>query len=492
MSFRAKLTVWYSLCLAVLFAVFGYSAHLAMLRSSTDAVDRSLRSRSSDVREFLHREAARGEKSLVHELQEQASLGLGGGLLELWDQNGKLLYRSARAAPGDLGPDITSLKEIALRGPMDIAARRNRNRVAYAIESVGVRSFAVRVGQPMEEFEEAQEGFDRLLFYLAPVLLAISIVAGLEFSKRALGPVQKMGRDAHQISVGNLSQRLAVPPGKDELHELAVTLNEMLGRIDGEVQRIMQFTEDASHELRTPLTLIHSAAEFSLRGKRTEQELLDALGRVLRESARTTRLIGDLLTLARTGEVRFEAVDLTALIRFAAGQLSEDAQSKRIDVSLDLPADEVYVTADESSLGRLLLILLDNALKYTEAGGRVSVMLTRHAESACVVVADTGIGISETDLPHIWDRFWRADKVRSRSAGGTGLGLAIARATANQHGAELSVESVPGQGSRFQLRLRIVPAPSTEQEDERTELSASPNHPPAAPNQADLNKRSLA
>src|SRR5215831_10683191 len=150
-----------------------------------------------------------------------------------------------------------------------------------------------------------------------------------------------MGRDSHKISVGNLSQRLPVPPGKDELHELAVTLNEMLARIDGEVQRMLQFTEDASHELRTPLTLIHTAAEFSLRGKRTEQELLDALGRILRESVRTTRLIGDLLTLARAGELRFETVDLTALIRFTAGQLADYAQSKRIDVTLDLPADEV-------------------------------------------------------------------------------------------------------------------------------------------------------
>jgi signal transduction histidine kinase len=273
-----------------------------------------------------------------------------------------------------------------------------------------------------------------------------------------------MGRDAHSISVGNLSQRLAVPPGKDELHGLAVTLNEMLWRIESEVQRMMQFTEDASHELRTPLTLIHSAAEFSLRAKRTEQESTDAFGRILRESARTTRLIGDLLTLARTGELRLSTVGLSASIRFAAGQLADSAQAKSIEVTLDLPTEDICVTADESALGRLLLILLDNALKYTEACGRVSVTLTRKDEKACVVIADTGIGISSADLPHIWDRFWRADKVRSRNAGGTGLGLSIARAIANQHGAELSVVSTPGQGSQFTLSLRSVPAPSIELE----------------------------
>jgi signal transduction histidine kinase len=482
MSFRAKLTVWYSLRLGILFAVFGYSAHLAMLRSSSNTVDHGLRSRLRDAREFLRREAPRGETSLVHELQEQASLALGGDPLEFWDQDGKLLYRSARAEPGDLGPDVTSLKGMTRLGPTDIAGRRGTTRMAAAIDSVGARSFAIRVGQSMEEFEEAQENFDRLLFYLAPLLLAISVAAGLVFSKRALSPVQKMGRDAHKITVGNLSQRLAVPAGKDELHELAVTLNEMLGRIDGEVQRMIQFTEDASHELRAPLTLIHSAAEFSLRGKRTEQELLDALGKVLRESARTTRLIGGLLTLARTGEMRLETVDLTALIQSTAGRLADSAQARSIDVTFDLSREDVYVTADESSLGRLFLILLDNALKYTEAGGHVSIVLKRQSESACVIIADTGIGIAAMDLPKIWDRFWRADKVRSRNAGGTGLGLAIARAIANQHGAELSVESTPGHGSRFQLRLHAVPAPSTEQENGRTELSANPNCPPIGSN----------
>jgi signal transduction histidine kinase len=474
MSFRAKLTVWYSLCLGVLFTVFGYSAHLAMLRSSIDTVDRSLTSRMSDVRDFIQRQAGRGERSLVHELQEQASLGLGGGLLELWDQDGKLLYRSPRAVRGELGPDIASLKNIAISGPTDLATGRGSNRIVSGIESFGRRSYVVRVGQPMEEFVEAQKTFDRLLYYLAPLLLAVSIVAGLAFSKRALGPVQKIGRDAHKISAGNLSQRLAVPPGKDELHELAITLNEMLGRIDGEVQRMMQFTEDASHELRTPLTLIRSAAEFALRGKRTEQELIDALGRVLRESGRTIRLISDLLTLARAGELRFETVDLAALIRSAAGQLADAAQAKRIDLTLDLPGEDVYVRADESSLGRLLLILLDNALKYTEAGGRVSIILTRQAERACIIVADTGIGIAEKDLPYIWDRFWRADKVRSRNAGGTGLGLAIAQVTANQHGAELSVESIPGQGSRFQLRIQTADGPRADQY-EISDLTARPD-----------------
>src|SRR5215831_19402306 len=141
MSFRAKLTVWYSLCLGVLFAVFGYSAHLAMLRSSIDTVDRSLTSRMSDVRDFIQRQAGRGERSLVHELKEQASLGLGGGLLELWDQDGKLLYRSPRAVRGELGADITSLKNISIRGPTDLATGRGTNRIVSGIESFGPRSY---------------------------------------------------------------------------------------------------------------------------------------------------------------------------------------------------------------------------------------------------------------------------------------------------------------------------------------------------------------
>jgi heavy metal sensor kinase len=462
LSFRMKLTVCYTLSLGLLFAVFGYSAHLAMRRSSIEAVDHALATRLGDVRNFLTRQAGSSKAELLDELQEQTDLGLGGGLLEVWDHDGELLYRSARAAPGDFGPQAKAGENVLLRGAQ-VVTPRGTNRLAAGVESVGSHRYFVRVAQPMEEFEESQKGFDRLLLYLAPMLLAVSVAVGLIFSRRALRPVQKMSRDAHRISIGNLSQRLDVPAGNDEIQKLAITLNEMLGRIDGEVQRMLQFTEDASHELRTPLTLIHSAAEFSLRGKRTEGELLDALRSILRESARTARLIGDLLTLARVGELRLETVDLRALIGSTVARLADFARQKRILVTLDLPDEEVYANADESSLGRLLLILLDNALKYTDEGGRVAVVLTQQAQAASVIFADTGIGIAGKDLPHIWDRFWRADKVRSRNSGGTGLGLAIARSIANQHGAEIRVESRLGEGSRFHLHIRAVGRPLPEQ-----------------------------
>jgi signal transduction histidine kinase len=273
--------------------------------------------------------------------------------------------------------------------------------------------------------------------------------------------VARITEDARAITESNLSARLAVPDSRDELQQLSETLNDMLERIEQSFTSTRQFTADASHELRAPMTLIHTAAEYSLRRERSREDLLESLRKILRESQRTTAIIDDLLLLARGDAGKdpagLEVVDVVPALREAAEQGSAMGAATNVHVLLLLEADALPVRANEARLRRLLLILLDNAVKYTPAGGRVTLAARRDAQEVLISVADTGAGIAPEDLPHVFERFWRADKVRSREGGGAGLGLAIARQIAELHGARLDVGSEPGRGSIFSVRLPNPP-----------------------------------
>ena len=452
-SIRVKLTAWYSLCLAATLFIFAIGARVAMQASLQEAVDHDLRIRQADVHHFLTASTTLNHEELLDELQEQVLLGLGGGQVELWDGAGRLLFRSARLQAGQLGPVVQPGKP---DDPLQLASLGTgplEHRVSSQTLAVNGNFYTVRAGQAMHEFQESLEHFDQFLWLSAPLLLTLATAGGYWLSSRALAPVDRIARDAHAISITNLSSRLQVPPAQDELQRLVVTLNEMLERIDGAVQRIVQFTGDASHELRTPLTLIHTAAEFSLRGERSHEELLDGMRRVRRESIRMSRLVDDLLLLARADGAALCPVDLADVVRSATDQIQPLADAKGIELEVRVPAGQVLVNGDEDALGRLLVILLDNAVKYTGDGGRVAVEASGELGGPRVTVTDNGMGISTEELPRIWDRFWRADKVRSRNAGGSGLGLAIARSIADRHGAQLEAHSVAGEGSRFTVQF---------------------------------------
>ncbi len=279
-------------------------------------------------------------------------------------------------------------------------------------------------------------------------------------STRALSPVDRITNHARAIHAENLSARLPVLAEQDELGRLTQTLNEMLDRIEAEMKRIVRFTADASHELRAPLTLIHTAAEFSLRRERPREELLDAMRKVVRESARTSRLVDDLLLLARADSHVNAPVlgpaDVLSTGRQATELASTLAQAKNIDFSADIPPDTLLMNGDEDLLEQLWLILLDNAVKYTPEGGSIRFAMRSVNSRMEVRVSDSGVGISSEDLPHVYDRFWRADKVRSRSGGGVGLGLSIARWIVDSHRGHIEVHSEPGRGSEVTVLFPLA------------------------------------
>ena len=457
-SLRFRLTAWYFLSLAVILTLFGLGARFAMHTSIFEAVDHDLRTRIEDVRQFLEKQMKVGPGQLINEFHEQSMLGVGGSLLQVCGDSG-VLYRSARLVELGLQQPCSANARIAYA--TDRTGRSSLRTASQAVTVQGKR-FAIQVAEPMHEFEESIERFEGMLLVAAPLFLMLASLGGFWISRRALAPVDRITRDARLISISNLSRRLEVPPVKDELQRLTQTLNEMLDRIDKSVRRIVQFTADASHELRAPLTLIHTAAEFSLRRERKPEELLDAMRKVVRESERTASLVDDLLVLARadsgTEEMRLAPVDLAAVAHNVYEQILTLAKPKQIQVAIKVAEEPVVVQGDEQALARLFLILLDNAVKYTPEGGQICFQVRSRNSHAEAIVRDTGIGIAAPELPHIYDRFWRADKVRSRNLGGAGLGLSIALWIVEQHGGSIEALSEMGRGTEFTIRLPLIEA----------------------------------
>jgi heavy metal sensor kinase len=293
----------------------------------------------------------------------------------------------------------------------------------------------------------------------APILLLISSAGGYLLSRKALKPVDRIAAAARSISISNLSERLPVSRTGDELERLAETCNAMLARLEVAVNQIKQFTADASHELRGPISFVRTVAEVAMRNTKADAESRQAFEDIVEETAKATVLLEDMLTLARAdaerGDKALKSLNLTAVVEEACDMARPLAEERHLDLSVSLDASRfVNVQGDFTFLRRLLWILLDNALKYTQAPGRIEVALSANGRQATVEVRDSGVGISAADLPHIFDRFYRADPSRS-NVDGTGLGLAIAKWIAEMHHAELSVSSEMHKGTVFQL---IVPA----------------------------------
>jgi heavy metal sensor kinase len=332
-------------------------------------------------------------------------------------------------------------------------------RILTAPATAGSRNFVVQVAEPMDDFVEAIDRFRSVLWFGIPVLLLAAAGGGYWLSAFALRPVDRMTSVAQTITPQDLSRRVSVPQTGDELQRLGETLNKMLQQIESAVLRITQFTADASHELRTPVALIRTRAEVTLAKPRTNDQYREALSEVLFESERTSALIENLMLLARadTGAetLDYQRTDVSALARAVSAQAQTLAEAKELKWNAAVPDVPIWVLGDPQALRRLLLILIDNAVKYTPENGSISLALETYDNHAAIRVEDTGMGISEADLPHIFERFYRADKARSRELGGTGLGLSIGRWIANAHSGEIKVESSTA-GSTFVFRLPLL------------------------------------
>lgn len=392
-SLRFRLAFWYFCTVAAICACAAAGYWVSIRSGLNHALDQGLRYRLIGLREFLDEIEPGGDDEIAAQLDEISPLG---ELYLVYDVGGSLIAQSrglarhdvAEPPPADLGFDI----RYASGGPPDF-----RLRLAWQQVTIGSHTLILGVADPQRKFEGVLGAFTTVLALSLPVILVVATGCGLWLGRRALAPVARIADEARAIGERNLSARLAVPESRDELQQLSETLNDMLERIEQSFTRTRQFTADASHELRAPMTLIYTAAQHALRRERSRDDLVDGMEKILRESKRTTRLIDDLLQLAR-GDAGKDAValvpmDAAPLLRDAAEQATAMAASTGILVGLDVEAGALPVSADEAQLRRLLLILADNALKYTPAGGRVTIGGRRGADGVTITVADTGAGI---------------------------------------------------------------------------------------------------
>src|SRR5581483_1719516 len=267
-----------------------------------------------------------------------------------------------------------------------------------------------------------------------------------------------MTEAARSISIDRMSARLATPRTGDELQRLAETWNNMLDRLEHSVKRLSQFTADASHELRSPVAFIRTAAEIALRQDRTAASYRETLRQIGDEAERMSRLIEDLLMLARADAasepLQLAPVNLADVVDQVCRQEQRQATAKDLAFDVRVPEGGIVIQGNDLAIRRLVHALVDNAIKYTPAGGRIEVSLDDRHDSVELSVRDSGIGIGEADLPHVFDRFYRADKARSRDEGGCGLGLSIAQWIAKRHRAEILAESDAGRGSVFKIAFQ--------------------------------------
>ena len=402
--------------------------------------------------------------------------------LMVLDTSGRLIYNSY--AVRELDPDAQSALQtygIVARpdGPASFLRVGNERLLVAVRENRLPGAVLTRVvaGASTSDAEVAPRELVGTMIVLAPLILVLSLAGAYVIAGSAFRPLEDIMNEVEAITDGrSLHRRLPVGDEQDELARLSETLNAMMARLETSFSALRRFTADASHELKTPLTVLRADVERAMHAPPSSTEQLVALEEALQETTRMADLVEGLLTLARADEGRFdlhrEPVALEPLVRDVfetAVILGEDA-----GLTVLLPvAEEATVQGDEPRLRQLFLNLITNAIKYTPRGGRVELSLSqRDAETVSFTVRDTGIGIAAADLPHVFDRFWRADRVRTRriaegawtvERGGSGLGLAICQWIAQAHGGTITASSRLGRGSTFVVTLPVSgAAPSAE------------------------------
>jgi signal transduction histidine kinase len=450
---RLKLTLWYTgiTCLTFLAAALAiyFSIRISVQRNS----DRELAMRLEGIKAFLQRNDA-GTQQLADKFQEQGGVRLNGDPFQVVDQSGHWIYHPVSVLSLNLPPEFP-LVDASRSRLFTLDDQGRKFRILSATVRTPNQLFGVQIFSNVTPIYTI---LGRVLWVsLAgiPFILIVAGAGGYWLSTRAMLPVLHITQTAKSIGERNLAERIAVPPAQDELRELTETLNNMLQRLETAFKRVTRFTADASHELRTPVAIIRTTAEFILEKERSVPEYQQFVGQILVEAEDTTEMIEELLTLARADSQHssemFAETDLWMLGSEVVQCIKPLAVSKGQQLEI-LPAETLTtVMAQRSDLKKLILILLDNAIKYTPVGGRIEVRVARFADQSFFEVRDTGIGIAEEDIPHIFERFYRADKGRSRETGSLGLGLSIAQTIAEGHGAHIAVRSQTDAGSCFRV-----------------------------------------
>lgn len=445
MTLRWKVTLWYAgMLLLLVVLLFGF-----LLTTS----DRMIRSESSsaledEVWDFLEEVDVVDGK--LH-LKENIRFYENGVVFSLYDGQGKLI---AGSVPSEF-PENTMLKAYTVQKFRNTLGEWTGYDAAIPDGTGGY--YWVRGVYGSDTLTTVEQTFQRLLLIACPLLILVALVVGYMITRRALQPIQDIRRTADEIGSGSdLSLRIPAERTQGEVRQLADTFNHMFGRLEQSFEKERQFTSDASHELRTPLAVIRSQAEYALLPDTEPEELREGMEVIHSQAERMSELLSRLLLLARADngreQLKKEPVDLSALAQQALEMVRTKAENRGMALQSVIEPG-LIVIGDSASLIRAFQNLLENAVQYGRDGGYVRLSLSGDGEQIICKVEDNGIGIAPEHLDKIWDRFYRVDTVRGAADGNSGLGLSIVRWIVEEHGGTITVESEPGMGSCFSVRL---------------------------------------
>ncbi len=457
-SLRLRLTLWYVALLAVVLLIFSAILDVRLTTTLQNNLDDSLRNRATLIAGTITSDTGVPQWDMTRLPPDRNQ---GEQFMRLYDVTGRLLIDdtsalgSVPALPNDIAAAQRGMTTIR-----SLTTEDGRFRVLTMPLQLPIRGI-LQVGLSEDTIHETVQALAAILFTLVPLMLLIASGGGLFLAGRSLAPVDRMTRAAQAIEATDLHQRLPEPPGHDEIGRLARTLNALIARLEAAFARQRQFAADASHELRTPLTIMRGELDVTLRRERDANAYRETLMTVHDEVTRLQDLVADLLLLARNDEPTphpTTRVDLDALATRVAAYLQPLARAR--DQTLTLAVHTATVPGIAGDLERLVRNLVENAIRYTPEHGAITLTVRQEGDRARIIVADTGPGIDPAALPHLFDRFTRADSGRNRAAGGAGLGLAIAQAIAHRHDGAVTVASVVGEGSIFTVTLPLVRSPT--------------------------------
>lgn len=472
-SVRFRLTSWYTVVLAFVLVALAAGCYLLFRQSIAQRTDATLAELADAFLTTLQAElqdenrtdtvkTAAQEAIIEHRFREYRFAVLDA-------QNGLVAASPVDSSPGELPGEDWIQKALSAApggGKSFMTGRTGKFAYRALVRNfvVNHQAFTLVAAQSLHRQQELLKEIAQAFLVTIPIALLLAGAGGYFLARKSLAPVVSMSEQAHRIGAENLHERLLVRNEKDELGQLALSFNQLLHRLDQSFEQQRRFMADASHELRTPVAILRGEAEVALSQKaRSAEEYRESLTVLHGESQRLTRIVEDLFTLARAdaGEYTpsFADLYLEEVVAECVHSVRTLAQAKQISLTFE-PADESQVHGDEALLRRLIFNLLDNAIKYTPAGGAIRIELRRADGEYCLFVTDSGPGVPRDLQPRIFERFFRADAARSRTetdGGGAGLGLAISRWIAELHRGRLELKHSDARGSTF---AAYFPAPA--------------------------------
>jgi heavy metal sensor kinase len=457
-SFRLQLTAWYLLLFTLLFTAFSIFLYEVLSKALYKRLDEILSSEVSTAAGLFRGEMAEFKGDANGAAREAMSEMSTRGVTVAVFEGNKLLASNTPLTGTELFAvvaDAAAAEALEVRATLPRYGKHGARAVARRF-AVDGRQYVLLAAESLHSVKSELGVVRHVLFLALPLIVLIAGAGGFLLATKNLAPVRWMAEQARSITDKNLHNRLDIGAANEELMMLADSFNELLSRLDRSFETMRRFVADASHELRTPIAVIRGEADVALDHERDPAEYRESLAVVQDEARRLTRLIDDLLNLARAdaGHVNLHVEEfyVNDLLAECCRSIQAKASAKKINLECRCPEDVAY-RGDQELIRRLVLNLIENAIRYTPEGGRVQLDVEDSARDLRIQVADTGIGIPPEIATHVFERFYRGDQARSRQNGGFGLGLSIVKWIAESHHGSVELTSEPGLGSTFTVLL---------------------------------------